>query len=91
MDAKEAAILASACARRRTVRMFDGAGLSQVEHDLLEMLASNGENSFGIPVDLRLVDAEKYGASSRVIHGTSWYAVGFFPRRRACGVGCALL
>ena len=37
-------------------------------------------NPYGIPVDLRLIDAETYGATSRVIRGTSWYVVGSLPR-----------
>lgn len=80
MEADKAMALASACMRRRTVRTFDGTPLSPEACELLETLASNGENPYGIPVDLRLIDAEKYGATSRVIRGTSWYVVGALPR-----------
>ena len=80
MEASEAKVLASACMRRRTVRTFDGTPLSPETCELLKTLASNGENPYGIPVDLRLIDAETYGATSRVIRGTSWYVVGSLPR-----------
>ncbi len=80
MEASEAKVLASACMRRRTVRTFDGTPLSPETCKLLKTLASNGENPYGISVDLRLIDAEKYGATSRVIRGTSWYVVGTLPR-----------
>ena len=80
MEATEAAVLASACGRRRTVRTFDASPLSPEAHELLETLASHDENPYGIPVDLRLIDAETYGASSRVIRGTTWYVVGSLSR-----------
>lgn len=80
MEISEGAVLASACEQRRTVRTFDNAPLASDARELLENLASHGENPYGIPVDLRLVDAEKYGATSRVIRGTSWYVVGSLPR-----------
>lgn len=80
MEASEAKVLASACKLRRTVRTFDGTSLAPEARGLLETLASNGENPYGISVDLRLIDAEKYGATSRVIRGTSWYVVGTLPR-----------
>lgn len=79
MEAGEAKVLASACERRRTVRTFDGTPLAPKARELLETLASNGENPYGIPVDLRFIDAEKFGATSRVIRGTSWYVVGSLP------------
>ena len=80
MEASEGAVLASASEQRRTVRTFDGAPLAPDARELLESLASHAENPYGIPVDLRLVDVEKYGATSRVIRGTSWYVVGSLPR-----------
>ena len=80
MEASEGAVLASASEQRRTVRTFDGAPLAPDARELLESLASHAENPYGIPVGLRLVDAEKYGATSRVIRGTSWYVVGSLPR-----------
>lgn len=80
MEAGKAMALASACLRRRTVRTFDGTPLSPEACEPLETLASNDENPYGIPVDLRFFDAEKYGATSRVIRGTSWYVVGALPR-----------
>ena len=80
MEAGEGKVLASACAMRRTVRTFDGTPLSPEARELLETLASNDANPYDIPVDLRLIDAEKYGATSRVIRGTSWYVVGALPR-----------
>ena len=80
MEATEAAVLASACGRRRTVRTFDASPLSPEAHELLETLASHDENPYGIPVDLRLIDAETYGASSRVIRGTTLYVVGSLSR-----------
>lgn len=80
MEATEAAVLASACGRRRTVRTFDASPLSPEAHELLETLASHDDNPYGIPVDLRLIDADTYGASSRVIRGTTWYVVGSLSR-----------
>ncbi len=80
MEATEAAVLASACERRRTVRTFDASPLSPEAHELLENLASHDENPYGIPVYLRLIDAETYGATSRVIRGTTWHVVGSLSR-----------
>lgn len=80
MEATEAAVLASACGRRRTVRTFDASPLSPEAHELLETLASHDENPYGIPVELRLIDAKTYGATSRVIRGTTWYVVGSLSR-----------
>lgn len=80
MEVTEAKVLVSACEHRRTVRTFDGAPLASDARELLETLVSHGENPYGIPVGLRLIDAEKYGAASRVIRGTSWYVVGSLPQ-----------
>lgn len=58
---------------RRSVRSFDGGGLTAEEQDRLRAFAASIGNPYGIPVEFRLLDAEAYGLSSPVITGERFY------------------
>ena len=58
---------------RRSVRTFDGRMLSTEEQEKLLTFAAEAENPYEIPVEFRLLDAEKEKLSSPVINGTNLY------------------
>jgi len=60
---------------RRSVRTFDGLGLTENELEKLRTLAADaGEsNPFGIPVSFRLLSKKEHGVGSPVISGEEYY------------------
>lgn len=61
---------------RRSVRTFDGNPLSQVHAQLLTEHLGKTENPFGVPVEIRLLDAKENGLTSPVIVGAKQYLAG---------------
>ena len=59
--------------KRKSVRTFDGRALSDEHIRALEEHIRSAENPFGVPVEFRLLDAQKYGLSSPVIVGEGMY------------------
>lgn len=58
---------------RRSVRTFDGREISAEEKEKLLACAQEADNPYGIPVEFRLLDAEKEKLSSPVVNGTNLY------------------
>jgi nitroreductase len=58
---------------RRSVRTFDRSPLSQEHFDKLRDFTQTIQNPYGIPVEFRFLEKEKYGLSSPVISGESHY------------------
>ena len=76
---------------RRSVRTFDGTGLSpDVAQRILEY-AEKAENPYSIPITWKLLDAREHGLNSPVIVGTDLYIAGKMRRvpRAEEAFGCA--
>ena len=58
---------------RRSVRTFDGKGLTEEEKAKLLAFASSIENPYGLKVEFRLLDTAEHGLSSPVIAGEKTY------------------
>lgn len=61
---------------RKSVRTFDGRSLTGDDRAKIEAFFPQTENPFGIPVEFRLIEAEKYGLSSPVLSGEKLYVAG---------------
>lgn len=66
--------------QRKSVRSFDGREISAEDRKKLEEYISELSNPFGVPVDLRLLDKDKYDLSSPVIVGEHTYLAGKVKR-----------
>ncbi len=58
---------------RRSVRSYDGSGLTAQEREKLLSFMENIENPYGIAVDFKLLDREEHGLSSPVLVGDKLY------------------
>ena len=47
--------------RRRSVRTFDGSALGAYEAEQLMSFARAADNPYGIPIEWKLLSAERYG------------------------------
>ena len=65
---------------RRSVRTFDGVPLRPDDAKKIPAFALKVENPYGIPIEWRLLDAEKHGLSSPVIVGADTYIAGKLRR-----------
>lgn len=61
---------------RRSVRSFDGKGLSKADLDSLMTFAKTIENPYKIPVEFKIIDAKQYGLSCPVTVGTDLFIGG---------------
>lgn len=55
---------------RRSVRTFDGQGISEEIIEQLRSFADSCSNPYDIPMEFRFLNAEKHGVKSQVIAGT---------------------
>ena len=58
---------------RRSVRSFDGRELCEADRKALSDFIAELENPYGIPVNVRFLDAKAAGLTSPVISGTNCY------------------
>jgi len=58
---------------RKSVRTYDGKGLSKEHINKIEEYIKTIDNPFNIPVDFRVLDAKEYGLSSPVLTGEDMY------------------
>ncbi len=65
---------------RRSVRTFDGTPLREKDAEEILGFARNAENPYGIPIEWKLLDAERDGVSSPVITGTGTFIAGKMRR-----------
>ena len=65
---------------RRSVRSFDGTGLSPEDQQQLLAFAEQQTNPYGLPIHWRLLNAGEHGLSSPVIVGTELYIAGKMRR-----------
>ena len=61
---------------RKSVRSFDGRGLTEADRERLQAFIAGLDGPFGIPVRFTLLDAEEYGLSSPVLTGEKLYVAG---------------
>ncbi|WP_130837291.1 nitroreductase family protein [Lachnoclostridium sp. Marseille-P6806] len=66
---------------RKSVRSFDGSGLSTEDRETLEQYAAGITNPFHIPVRFVFLDADEYGLSSPVLTGEKLYVAGKTEKR----------
>lgn len=66
--------------QRKSVRSFDGKGITEEDRRRLEDYIASLENPFGVPVTLRLLDAAEHRLSSPVIVGENTYLAGKVKR-----------
>ena len=59
--------------KRRSVRSFDGKGLTEADRRKLSEYIDSLSNPFGVPVEFRLLDAGEHDLSSAVIIGEKEY------------------
>ena len=60
--------------RRKSVRTFSSGILRSEDRQKLDEFLKALDNSFGVSVEFRFIDAKEYGLSSPVIVGTEKYA-----------------
>ncbi|MBE6029954.1 MAG: nitroreductase [Clostridiales bacterium] len=58
---------------RRSVRTFDGQGISSEIMEQLKIFADSCSNPYGIPMEFRFLNAKEHGLKSPVIAGTDDY------------------
>ena len=58
---------------RRSVRTFDGKGIADDIMEQLKAFADNCANPYGIPMEVRFLNAREHGLKSPVIAGTEEY------------------
>ncbi len=63
-------------AGRKSVRTYDGTGITEEDRQKLLKYIDGISNPFGIPVQFVLLDAEEYGLSSPVLVGEKLYVAG---------------
>ena len=62
--------------KRRSVRSFDGKGLSEEEISMIMKYAAEADDPYGIDIEWKILDARRDGLSSAVISGTDIYIAG---------------
>ena len=65
---------------RKSVRTFDGRGLSAEDRAKLEECAAAISNPFGIKMDFVFMDADEHGLSSPVLAGEKLYVAGLVDK-----------
>lgn len=65
---------------RKSVRTFDGRGLTPEDQAKLEACAKLADNPFGIKVDFVFMDADAHGLSSPVLAGEKMYVAGLVDK-----------
>ena len=58
---------------RKSVRTYSGEALSEEDRKKLSDCIARAENPYGIPVEFRFLDPEKYGLKSPVLNGETLY------------------
>lgn len=66
---------------RKSVRTYDGKGLSEEHRKDLEAYMKELPNPFDIPVRFTLLDGKKLGLSSPVLSGEEWYVAGMVEKK----------
>ena len=61
---------------RKSVRSYDGKGLTAEERDKILEYSKNIRTPFGIEAEYRILDAAEYGLSSPVLTGVDTYIAG---------------
>ena len=72
--------------KRKSVRTFDGKPLSQEDREKLQACIDGIGEPFGVPVDLKLLEAKDHGLSSPVIIGEHTYLAGKVKRQENCEI-----
>ena len=62
--------------KRKSVRTFDGKGLSDDDLAFLEKTIRNLSVPFSVQPQFRILNAKEYGLSSPVVVGEEWYLLG---------------
>lgn len=70
--------------KRKSVRTFDGRGISAKDLSNLRSFLETVSNPYGIPVEFVLLDAEAHGLSSPVIRGEHLYVAAKVPQTAHC-------
>ena len=65
---------------RKSVRTFDGKGITPEDRESIEKYIDSISNPFDIPVKFVLLDAEEFGLSSPVIGGEKLYVTGIVDK-----------
>ena len=66
--------------KRRSVRTFDGSGLTAEDTQKIIDCAAKAGNPYGLPITWKLLDAKESGLTSPVIVGTDTYIAGKMQR-----------
>lgn len=66
--------------KRKSCRTYDGEPLKVMDRAALEKYIENVDNPFGVPVEFRLLDADKYNLMSPVIAGADVYMAAKAPK-----------
>ena len=66
---------------RKSVRSFDGKPLSEEHLQDLGKFINDIPNPFDIPVEFKLLKADRYGLSSPVLSGEEYYVAGIVPKK----------
>lgn len=66
--------------KRRSVRTFDGLGLTAEDTQKIIDCAAKADNPYGLPITWKLLDAKESGLTSPVIVGTDTYIAGKMQR-----------
>lgn len=72
--------------KRKSVRTFDGKPLSAEDREKLQVYIDGIGEPFGVPVDLRFLEAKDYGLSSPVIIGEHTYLAVKVKRQENCEI-----
>lgn len=73
---------------RRSVRTFSGTSLRPEDRQRIAAFLESVDNPFGVPVEFRTLDAEKYGLSSPVIVGADTYVAAKAARVPQFEIAC---
>ena len=65
---------------RKSIRTYNGEGFPLKEQERIMSYAAEIENPYGIPVEYRILNADKHGLSSPVIVGADTYIAGKIKR-----------
>ncbi|MBP0954082.1 MAG: nitroreductase family protein [Oscillospiraceae bacterium] len=69
---------------RKSVRTFDGQGVSEEDREKLSAYIRSIENPYHIPVRFMILGAKKHGLSSPVISGEHLYITAKVPKTEHC-------
>ncbi|MBQ9208352.1 MAG: nitroreductase family protein [Oscillospiraceae bacterium] len=69
---------------RKSVRTFDGQGISEEDREKLSAYIRSIENPYHIPVRFMILGAKKHGLSSPVISGEHLYITAKVPKTEHC-------